>query len=451
MDVLDTSGLATLRDILKSIFSSKVNVDDLFVSALNYGLKNDGVTDNLALFNQMVEENPGKTIYFGAGVYCFSGTIEVEKAYLILDNAELKLAAATEIDYFVKVTGYMPDGTEFPQDDMFIRGNGTINANLNAKTAVGIGTQKTMLLHGIKITGFTKYGIYNGYPGCAGYCYELNANNLLIYNEEILDGTIGIAAGSDSTFRDITTLNAQTAIKVSGGGNIFSNIHSWCFDFTYANKESLEGTCFADISGGNNRFSDCYVDTYQYGFKLSGRCDHVMITNLFWWNNSETWPTGVRPVVFTPNPTEGITSQFYVVNARLPSSHGAKFSEEALDSSTFYNVYSDMANAVNNSGGSGGSGDPTISKDLGMNGYSIVGLDALSFWNRSGNWHSYIGQAYRAGSDILTIRVAEWDSRTNVDRAAVITNIATPELDTDAANKGYVDAAIAALESRLST
>lgn len=408
---------------------------DGFVNALNYGLVGDGITDNLALFNQMITQNPGKTIYFGKGTFCFGGMLEIEKAYIILDNAELKLTADTTQTYFIKVVGYQPEGTEFPQNDMFIRGNGTINANLKAQTVVGIGTQKTMSVHGVKITGFTKYGIYNGIPEKTGYCYELIADNLLIWNDEILDGTVGILSGADSTFRDIVTLNAQTAIKADGGGNLFSNIHSWNFDFTYTNKQSIEGTCFAEITGVNNRFSDCYIDTCQYGYKLSGNCDHVMISNLFWWINSETWPTGVTPVVFVPNPD--IASKFYVTNARLPGSQGAKFSEEVMDPSTFYNVYSNMINAVNNVGGESGGGlTNPLTEELDFNGYFAANIGGFSF-SRVKNRNAYLGQVERDNS--LALRVQLWDQNINSDIPLILTGIATPTQDDDAANKSYVD------------
>lgn len=421
-----------------------------FVDALEYGLAGDGITDNLALFNQMVSENPGKTIYFGSGVYCFSGQLNIQKAYIILDNAEFKLTSDSTQTFFVKVIGYQPEGTEHPQNDMFIRGNGTINANKKAYTALGIGTQKMMQVHGLKITGFLQNGLVNKYDGTSGYCYELQAGNLLIYNEEIIDNTVAIISGADSTFRDIVTLNVKTAINVNAGGNIFSNIHSWNFDFTYNNKSSLSGTRFAYITTSNSRFSDCYIDTCQYGFVLDGNADKVFINNLFWFLNSETWTNGMTPIVFVPNPS--LDTKFYVTNAFLPSSYGAKFSENVLDSSTFYNVISNMTNAVNFNGSSGSSGSGSgisnpLTDELDFNGFFAANVGGFSFPQNESGRNAYLGQIFRDGIPIL--RAQRWDAPTSSDKPITITGVANPSEDSDVANKAYVDLLISGVETLL--
>lgn len=439
------------EDVTVNIPAASCETSVGFVDALEYGLVGDGITDNLALFNQMVSENPGKTIYFGSGVYCFSGQLNIQKAYIILDNAEFKLTSNSIQTFFVKVIGYQPEGTEFPQDDMFIRGNGTINANKKANVALGIGTQKMMQISGLKITGFLQTGLLNGFDGHSGYCYELQASNLLIYNTEILDNSVAIISGADSTFRDIVILNVKTAINVVAGGNIFSNIHAWNFDFTYANKTSVAGTRFAYITTGNSRFSDCYIDTCQYGFVLAEGANQVMITNLFWFINSETYPSGYTPVVFTPNPS--VDSNFYVCNAYLPSSYGAKFSETTLDSSTFYNVVSDMQNSVNFSGNSGsgnGISNP-LTAELDFNGFFAANVGGFSFPQNSRGRNAYLGQIDRDinGDKIPVLRIQRWDAPTNSDLPVIITGVATPTEDTDVANKSYVDSLISGVETLL--
>ena len=450
MGYIDDTNLPSLWGKIKELCENAGEKKG-FVNAQEYGLVGDGVTDNLALFNQMVSENPGKTVYFGSGVYCFSGQLNIQKAYIVLDGAELKLTSLSNQTYFIKVLGYQKEGTEHPQNDMFIRGNGTINANKKAYTALGIGTQKMMQVHGLKITGFLQNGLVNKYDGTTGYCYELQASNLLIYNEEILDNTVAIISGADSTFRDIVTLNVKTAINVNAGGNIFSNIHSWNFDFTYNNKSSLSGTRFAYITTSNSRFSDCYIDTCQYGFVLGENADKVFINNLFWFLNSETWASGMTPVVFVPNPS--IDSKFYVTNAFLPSSYGAKFSENVLDSSTFYNVISDMENAVNFSGNSGsgnGISNP-LTDELDFNGFFAANVGGFSFPQNSRGRNAYLGQIDRdINSDkIPVLRVQRWDAPTNSDLPVIITGVATPTEDTDAANKSYVDSLISGVETLL--
>ncbi|MDO4490738.1 MAG: glycosyl hydrolase family 28-related protein [Lachnospiraceae bacterium] len=449
-DAIIYSGIVQVNVVEPATGGTAVATASGYINALDYGLVADGATDNLTKFNQMLTEHPGKTIYFGEGTYCFSGQLNIEKAYIVLDGAELKLTSSAVQPYFIKVLGYQPEGTEHPINDMFIRGNGTINANKKANTALGIGTQKMMQVTGLKITGFLRNGLLNGFDDRSGYCYELQAHNLLIYNSEVLDSTVGIVGGADSTYRDIVILNCKTALAVNAGGTIYSNIHAWNFDFTYSNKNSILGTTFADIMSANSRFSDCYIDTCQYGFKCQNGAKNVMVNNLFWFINAETYPSPVdtdekRPCVFTVSP-DG-QSKFYVTNAMLPNSHWAKFSSAPLDPGTLFNVVSTMDGAVSFSGGSssgGGLSNP-LTEELDFSGFFAANVGGFSFPQNASGRNAYMGQIDRSGIPVM--RFQRWDAPTGKDLPVIITGVADPVEPTDAVTKAYFDNAIGALDT----
>ena len=319
------------------------------LNVLDYGFKADGTTDNLAAFNALLTAHPAQTLYFPKGVYAFSGKLVFERCYVELDNAELKCTASTKVDRFIEIRGkvYPP---ETPQQDMFIRGNGTINANFLADDAIAVARQKHTLLEGISIQNFQRYGVHGRFEDDTlgtNLSYELMVRNCLIETSLEYADAVGIYDTGDSTVTDTVILNVKTALSCSGS-SIFHNIHAWCFDFNYSSNDTrqslFDGTVFASIRENGTRFSDCYCDTYQKGFVLTGSCTLAFISNLMWFINSETWPSDLASYVFCAN--ESSAAAYKVHGAYLKWRDGTRFSNVDLSSQTdckFYCVKSDVS------------------------------------------------------------------------------------------------------------
>ena len=202
------------------------------LNVLRCGMRADGVTDNLAVFNAIKAAYPVHTLYFPAGVYAFAGSLVFDRCYIMLDNAELKCTSNGYLGRFVEVRGQMYP-PEIPQDDMFIRGNGIINANFRANTCVAVARQKHTVIDGVHIKNFQRYGIMSKFTDDSlgqNLSYELEVTDCLITNELSYANAIGICDFNDSTYTDIVILNVKTAIQASGS-SVFHNIHAWCYDF----------------------------------------------------------------------------------------------------------------------------------------------------------------------------------------------------------------------------
>ena len=205
------------------------------LNVLDYGFKGDGTTDNLAAFNDLVAARPGETLYFPKGVYAFSGKLVLDFCYMELDNAELKCTAATKVDRFVEIRGKMtPIG--HPRQDMFIRGNGKVNANFKADDCIAVARQKCTLIDHISIQNFQRYGICGKFDDASmeteglvekNLSYELMVRNCLIETSLIYKYAVGIYDTGDSMYTDIVILNVKTALSCNGS-SIFHNIHAWC-------------------------------------------------------------------------------------------------------------------------------------------------------------------------------------------------------------------------------
>lgn len=321
------------------------------LNVLDYGFVADGTTDNLAAFNALVAAHPAQTLYFPKGVYAFSGKLVFEQCYVELDNAELKCTAPSKVDRFIEIRGkvYSP---ETPQQDMFIRGNGKINANFKADDAIAVARQKCTLLDHISIQNFQRYGICGKFEDTAlgtNLSYELMVRNCLIENSLEYPNAVGIYDTGDSMYSDTVILNVKTALSCSGS-SIFHNIHAWCFDFNYsdtATKTSLmQDTVFAYIRGNGTRFSDCYCDTYQKGFQFASGQYLVYLTNFKWFINSETWPTGLSAYVFPANSAGA--AMYKVFGADINGQGVTKFSDVDLSSQTncrWYGVVHNLSDA----------------------------------------------------------------------------------------------------------
>nr|DAG55554.1 MAG TPA: rhamnogalacturonase A [Bacteriophage sp.] len=317
------------------------------LNVLKCGMRADGTTDNLAIFGLIKAAYPVRTLYFPAGVYAFAGSLVFDRCYCILDNAELKCTSPGIVGRFVEIRGQMYP-PEHPQDDMFIKGNGIINANFKANTCLAVARQKHTLIDGVHIKNFQRYGIMSKFTDDSlgqNLSYELEVTDCLITNELSYSDAIGIVDFNDSTYTDIVILNVKTAIQASGS-SVFHNIHAWCYDFDNSDNraELLTDTVFARITDNGARFSDCYCDTYQKGFVFASNISLAYVSNFKWFINLETWPDGVTPVAFNAGTNK---TEYKVFGARVPKQGITKFSDVSLTGTgcEFYGVVSDADNA----------------------------------------------------------------------------------------------------------
>ena len=328
------------------------------LNVLDYGFKGDGTTDNLAAFNALIAAHPAETLYFPKGVYAFSGKLVFDQCYIVLDNAELKCTAATKVNRFIEIRGKMTP-PETPQQDMFIRGNGKVNANFKADDCIAVARQKCTLIDHISIQNFQRYGICGKFNDAsmtnsdgqteANLSYELMVRNCLIETSLIYQYAVGIYDTGDSMYTDIVILNVKTALSCNGS-SIFHNIHAWCFDFNYSDHDTkkalLEDTVFAYIRVNGTRFSDCYCDTYQRGFKFYSGVSLVYLTNFKWYVAPNAWPTDLPAYVFPANPTG--QAMYKVFGADIGGLGVSKFSDVDLSTQTncrWYGIVHNLSDA----------------------------------------------------------------------------------------------------------
>mgnify|MGYP005982996101 CR=1 FL=1 len=88
--------------------NAQVSVNN-FYNALGYGFKNDGVSDNLNVFNKFVSEHNNCVLYFPAGDYLINGFIDINKnIHLIGNNATLLAGTSKGDDLTALITFHKP-------------------------------------------------------------------------------------------------------------------------------------------------------------------------------------------------------------------------------------------------------------------------------------------------------------------------------------------------------
>lgn len=330
------------------------------LNVLDYGFKADGTTDNLTAFNNLLATHPSETLYFPKGVYAFSGKLVFDQCYLELDGAELKCTATDKVNRFIEIRGKMYP-PETPQQDMFIRGNGKINANFKADDCIAVARQKCTLVDHISIQNFQHYGICGKFSDDSmgtdngvtenNLSYELMVRNCLIETSLTYTNAVGIYDTGDSTYSDTVIMNVKTALSCSGS-SVFHNVHAWCFDFSYSDNDTrkslMDGTVFAYVRDNGARFSDCYCDTYQYGFKFNSNVTLVYLMNFKWFVSLETWPTGLTAYVFPANSSG--QAAYKVFGANINSCGVSNFSNANLSNQTscsWYGISHNLTDAPN--------------------------------------------------------------------------------------------------------
>lgn len=308
------------------------------------GLVGDGATDNSDAWEALYAENPNAAFEFDDGVYCFSRPIITNQTHIRLNNATIR--ATAEMDYLIQAKGYQEG--EHPLDGQFIIGpNGTVDCNRLAKTGIGIGSGKMFEVARLTILNFTQVGLEHSMadryvrPGLSegelgSYSYEMNAHDLLIANIEYVAGTIGIKNAQDSFISRVVLLNPACALFCGGGGNLWSQIHAWTFNFDYqnasGNNPDRTWSIFGDMYGGkNNLFVDCYIDSYGTGFRV-GDGGIVNAINTSWYISGKGWDETRQSVMF--DALDG-KPHIMAIGGYCAGGHNAIFSKGDMSESLF--------------------------------------------------------------------------------------------------------------------
>lgn len=302
-DVIDDNNILALANfptlIAEKIVSQlEKDINVISESPINvklYGVVGDGITDDTIAIQDIIDNNPGKTLYFPKGEYGITTPINLYKANdklvnIIMDNnATIKNINSSTIETLFNI-GYDETGTHdrsvFPVTS-FIKG-GTLDCH---NTNYGIKVHPLLRLLEVFEVNFIKInnvGLLSDYDSGN----KIIVGNLHIYNcyfeglsSNESNSTAIVINSTDNDIQNITIDRTKKGITINGWGNNFINIHATAV-FTNSPSASQRNDTIGfecNNTGSWNSFNNCYSDTYAVGFKVNGSKLYLTECKTYWY------------------------------------------------------------------------------------------------------------------------------------------------------------------------
>lgn len=257
-----------------SLFAQPAGWSDYFVTPEMFGcvsgdsLSADTNSDGLQRAIDYAEEK-GLTLVSSAGKkYYISKGVTVKKP-LNIDFGRAMIVATDNIRMITFDTG----ANRVWKGDIE-----NIRLNMNSKAICGIYCNAASKFHfsNCEITGIKS--------GAAGFevvtAYELFVDNFHFHGAEI-NSTGILMHTSDCHFSDCVMIDCYTAIE-NAGMNFFSRMHAWM------TAKYIKGSTFYKTKGGIGYLSQCYSDTFDYGFVIESP-SKLHISQLYTYHNPHMW------------------------------------------------------------------------------------------------------------------------------------------------------------------
>ena len=323
------------------------NMIDYDVNVKNYGVKGDGLTDDTVAIQKVIDDFPNKKIYFPDGVYLISSPIYTpatnnKSVWLELSNYAIIKASSSYTDttnYMIMLGGKdQTPYSRYTNGSMFgIRG-GVIDCN---GIANGLSIEYGVSCHVLytQIRNCPLVGLHVAYGSNNGSSDAL-IEGVEIYGTDTLT-TIGLLCeANDNHFNNIRIFRTRTGVKISEGGNHFTNIHCLFSSSNYSDYSNYNDTVGFDIDSLNNTFDYCYSDNFATAFLLRGDKRNVFRSVWAFWYIGGNY---IRTAFKCTGKFEAIINDFYV------GFYNAEGTNKVLEVATKYNGNGHLRNLkVNN-------------------------------------------------------------------------------------------------------
>ncbi len=267
------------------------NTDWIFTdqNTSDYVIAKRGLGDLHASLQKLIDDNPGKTIYFPDGNY------RVSKPLVISGDPQKRVslrlsqyAVITVVDsnaweerapiiHFAKGTSEQSGVSEARS----VISGGTIDSK-NVATAIKVDASDNILINHIALKNF--------YIGVHLTGDNIDVDSITGTGNMAVDSTGIVVEGRHNTITNVRMVKITYGIKLTGGENILRNLHLLYIQTKAPFKESVG---FWDMSSGN--FYDyCYSDQFATGFRLADGTVSVLNGCFAFWYKSESIQWGIH-------------------------------------------------------------------------------------------------------------------------------------------------------------
>lgn len=276
----------------------------------------DGSVDVSDTLQQLIDENPNRTIFFPDGVYLLSKPI--------LTPAHPKRSVDLQLSNFAclkAASDWSGDeamvrlGAKEPANDIYTPGS---NYGLCGGIIDGSGVAKAISIDGGRETYVRNTNVKNAFVGLH---IKHGANNgssdadimgVNITGNGAIDSIGVLIDGYDNTLTNMRIADVYTGVEIRSGGNMLRNIHPLYIihDETYEHYEKSVGF---RILHPMNWFDYCYSDQFAVGFDTLGG---GILKNCFcwWYFDRDTLHLALR----SHRPFSGIVDGLVIGGAQHP-------------------------------------------------------------------------------------------------------------------------------------
>lgn len=268
-------------------------IDDNMVNVKYNGAAGDGVTDDYAVLQDLIDNNPYKTLYFPEGEYLISEPLSIytennKTVSLKLDtNAVIKGSAS--IDYLLEVGANEAVYNRYAKGGVAVIDGGVWDAE-NCTIAA---------FHNVANKKETQYMNFTVINAKKGFVFDLGTNtsnssdcylsNLKIFGKgSEIDNTVGLDIHTyDNKIYDVMLSKFQIGI-LDGSGNYFGNVHVLMSNTGELTAAQFNKTvCYIHNGGGDSRLNGVYNDTCAVGFSQEANNSTTLDNCFQYWYKSD--------------------------------------------------------------------------------------------------------------------------------------------------------------------
>lgn len=313
------------------------------------GVAGDGLTDDTATIQALIDNNPHKTLYFPAGKYLISAPLHIYagNAYQVnlhLDkNATIK--TATAIDALLIVGENQGTWERYEEGSQVIINGGIWDGTNTTSVIKHLSNRKETTFENITVYNVNTYGL-NLERGTVGSvssdCRILNCNIYGVGSD--IGGTAILLDSSDNEIDQLRTGKTKVGINDNYGGNLISNIHilaSYSTDTpNYQDFNACQGLIFGN-GNGESFLNNIYIDDYAQAITVTS-VRRLWITNLevFYYTNR----SDVTCIAFNILTGAGLSFKLVNGNIHMPASSTNK---GLYISQNSFNQYVSVYNSFN--------------------------------------------------------------------------------------------------------
>ena len=218
---------------------------------------------------QVIDENPNRTIFFPDGEYLLSSPVytPAEPTQAVsLKLADFAVLKASENwqkgEAVVQLGGKFPannthtNGSNYSFEGGIIDGNGVANG-----ISVNSGRETAVRNVSIKNTVIGLHIMHGANSGSS----DADIFGVNIIGTGTTESVGVLLEGFDNTLTNMRIGNVFTGVHVKSAGNILRNIHP----LYYSDYTDYENSCGFLVEYGNNWFDYCYSDQFGIGFRTT--------------------------------------------------------------------------------------------------------------------------------------------------------------------------------------